>query len=787
MSTDAQALTIVEEALGIDDPQARAAHIIARCGDDAILRARVEQLLAHEATDFRLLPTESFIRPLSIIDTIPDRIGPYRVTGEIARGGMGAVVKAERDDGVFAQTVAIKLIRGDLASPRAQARFAEERRILARLSHPGIVRILDGGEAVGRPWLAMDFVDGVAVTEALDARAASREVRLDAVAAVGDALAYAHRNLVIHADIKPSNVLMCSDGGVHLLDFGIARLIVGLDADESGDPYPLTKGYAAPERGVGIAPTVASDVFSLGVLMLGMLGCETPGPDSVCVPGTRLPVGQLDGDLAAIVGKALSEQPEDRYPDVAALMSDIRRHRNFVPVRARDNAGLRYVAGRFVWRHRRGLALTALIGLALVATTVVSTVSYFRAEQARQEADGRFDDARGTARYLLFDLMPKLENTPRALPLRAEMADVAQRYLDRLSSARQASATVRLEAATGLWRLAQHQARAGGPNLNQPDRADANLRKAEAIALTLDGDAAKVLLARIRIDRLWLATMMQGDMVGAARLATTMEQSIASAKALDPTLEPQAQYVLADFKGWQGAFVEEYRIADAALARLASGETRYALIARARLTGNKAEALYYQEKPAAALVLYREGLAVVERAYRNAPDDNYLLLRRAVWRWNVGSTLMDLNRFQEALDILRSSLDDAEKGLAFDPADHEARRNRRISALAVAQALGFLGRTDEALLVMRNVLADDEHLLQASPQNPRIARDLAFDHTVIGEALDHAGRSADACQADRMTMALYDNLGRRGLLAKVDVVKNIAELNARLKRNCASR
>ncbi len=786
MSIDAQALGIVEAVLALDDPAARLAFIAAACGDDAALRERVEELLSRDGDEFRLMPTESFVRPLSIIDSIPDRIGPYRVTGEIARGGMGAVVKAERDDGVFAQTVAIKLIRGDLASPRAQARFAEERRILARLSHPGIVRILDGGEAEGRPWLAMDYIDGAPITEVLRARGAGRSARLDALEAVGEALAYAHRNLVVHADIKPSNVLMTADGTVHLLDFGIARLIVELDADESGDPYPLTKGYAAPERGVGVAPTIASDVFSLGVLMLAMLGCETSERAGQFVPKTRLPVGVLEGDLAAIAAKALREEPGERYPDVAAFLSDIRRHRGFVPVSARADAGWRYVAGRFIWRHRRGLMLTVLAVLALVVTTVVSTVSYLRAERARAEADARFDDARGTARYLLFDLMPKLDNTPRALPLRLQMADVAQRYLDRLSNARQASAAVRLEAATGLWRLAQHQARAGGPNLNQPDRADANLRKAESISLKLDGDAAKVLLARILIDRVWLATTMQADMAGAARLATSMEQSVARAKALDPNLEPQARSVLADFKGWQGAFADEYRIADAALTQLGSGETREALLARARLTGNKAEALYYQKKTAAALILYQEGLERIEQAYRNTPDENYLLLRRAAWRWNVGSTMMELHRFQDALGILRQSLDDAEKGFAFDPADREARRNRRISALAVAQALGFLGRTNEALAVIRKVLADDALLSQASPQNPRIARDLAFDHAVIGEALDQAGRRTEACRADRLTMALYDNLGRRGFLAKIDTLTNIAEVRLRLKRNCAS-
>ena len=481
MSTESRALVIVEEALGIGDRADRAALVDARCGDDADLRARVEQLLALDDRDFRLLPTESFIRPLSVIDTIPNRIGPYRVVGEIARGGMGAVVKAERDDGVFAQTVAIKLIRGDLASPRARARFEEERRILARLRHPGIVRILDGGEAEGRPWLAMDFVDGAPITDALDAISASRDVRLDALEATGDALAYAHRNLVIHADIKPSNVLLTDNGRVHLLDFGIARLIVDLDIGETGDPYPLTKGYAAPERGVGIAPTIASDVFSLGVLMLGVLGCRTPAPDSIHVPGTRLPVGQLTGDLAAIAAKALSERPEDRYLDVSDFMSDIRRHRSSIPVKARTDAGWRYLSGRFAWRHRRGLTMTALLVLALAATTAVTTISWYRAERARAEADARFVELRKLANFMLTELSDDLADAPGTVVARARLAEVSGHYLERLAAVRNAPADLRLDTARGYRRLASLQGLSGTASLGRPDQAVKSLDRAEAL------------------------------------------------------------------------------------------------------------------------------------------------------------------------------------------------------------------------------------------------------------------------------------------------------------------
>jgi len=148
MASEAEALRIVEAAMEVEDPTSRDIFVAAQCAGDPTLLARVVTLLARDDTDFRLTPTDSFSRPLSVVDTIPERVGPYRIIGEIARGGMGAVVKAERDDGVFQQTVAIKLIRGDLASARARTRFAEERRILARLRHPGIVRSCCNGAAL---------------------------------------------------------------------------------------------------------------------------------------------------------------------------------------------------------------------------------------------------------------------------------------------------------------------------------------------------------------------------------------------------------------------------------------------------------------------------------------------------------------------------------------------------------------------------------------------------------------------------------------------------------------
>lgn len=787
MSIDSRALEIVEDALGMDDPDAVAAFLGQACDDDIFLRAKVDRMLALDQTGFKLMRTDAHVPSTLTTDPLPDRIGPFRVLGTIGRGGMGAVVKAERDDGLFEQVVAIKLIRLDLADTPARERFAQERRILGRLVHPGIARILDGGDHEGRPYLVMDFVDGMPVTTALAARKAPIDDTLEAFEAVCDAVAYAHRNLIVHADIKPSNVTMTADGIVKLLDFGISRLIVDLDSSETADPYPLTKGYAAPERVGGGQPTITGDVYSLGVLLHEMLTGILPQQSTVMsltAENVRISPKQLRGDLDAIVAKALAQDEADRYPDVASLVGDIRYYRNNVPVAARQNAGLVYRPLKFIRRHRTGFALTAAAMTSLIVATAVSTTQYIRAERARTEADARFADARGTARYLLFDLLPKLENQPNALPLRAEMAGVAQHYLDRLSGARQASNAVKLEAATGLWRLAQHQAKAGRPNLGQTERADANLRKAETIAVSLSGDPARVLLARIRLDRVWMATAMQADAVGADRLSIITKRSIAAAQRLDPQLEPDYLFVMADLRNWQGRFAEARRFANSALARRGNDESRQGLLDRARLMNIRAEATYYDGHPDQAEHLYRQGLGLIERAYARWPNDNYILYRRAFSRWELGTTLLDLKRPDEALSLLRQGQHDAEQIYAFDRSDKEARRMVRVLTTAHAQTLGFLGRYGDALPILMSVMAIDRKALHVDPRNPRLARDFAYDLTTIGEVLSNAGHRAQACAQDRATMTFYDVLDSKHLLMKIDAANNIKLVNARIQINC---
>jgi len=348
------------------------------------------------------------------------------------------------------------------------------------------------------------------------------------------------------------------------------------------------------------------------------------------VAGSLLPAGWLAGDLEAIAAKALSVDPADRYPDVASLLSDVRRHRASLPVRARRDAPWGYVAGRFAWRHRRGLALAGAAFALLAATAAVTTLSWWRADSARAEAEARFADARGAANTMLHTTLPRLESMPGTLPLRAETAAAAQAYLDRLVASAESSEAVRIEAAGGLLLLAQHLAGAGRPNLGKPDRADADLGRADALLAPFPSAEARQLRARVLLERVRLAAYMQADIKAAEALAQEADALIAKLPA-DPMLARSRAAVLADLRGWQGRFAEEASLADAALALIPPGTRWDDSLDRNRLLASKAEALYYQDKPAEALPLYRAALEELRTLRRAYPAHPFLPGAQSVW------------------------------------------------------------------------------------------------------------------------------------------------------------
>lgn len=360
--------------------------LIAAC-EDAEVRAEVRSLLAADAgTSEALQAPVRLARSLEApVDRVGLNLGAWRLLEEAGRGGMGVVYRAERSDGLYAQQVAIKLLRG-FADGERRLRFERERRLLARLEHPGIARLLDGGvSADGQPWLAMEFVEG----EALDAWCARPETTplqiLQRWLQVVDAVSYAHGQLVLHRDLKPANVRVDAQGRARLLDFGIAAWMgEGEDAQTQGLRL-LTPGYASPEQARGDAVGVASDVYSLGVILRELL----PQPPRA-----------WRRDLVSIIERATREEPAARYASAAALGEDVRRLLAGEPVQARAG-GWRYRSGRFLRRHRWAVLASALAVCAALAFTLGLVRERDRALAAETRAEREARTAERTTDLLV--------------------------------------------------------------------------------------------------------------------------------------------------------------------------------------------------------------------------------------------------------------------------------------------------------------------------------------------------------------------------------------------------
>ena len=406
--------TILDGALDLPS-EARARYLDLACGGDAELRREVEDLLAAEASAGPFLETPAGERSAPLVAEMVQHlgeaeappagrlVGAYRLLAELGEGGMGTVHLAERADGQFEQRVAIKLLRHGLESREARRLFLQERQILARLEHPAIARLLDGGVTEqGVPYFVMELVEGRPVATYCEEEQLGIEARLRVFLEICDAAQYAHRNLVVHRDLKPSNVLVDPAGRVKLLDFGIAKLLA-----ESDDTTPATRTlvqamtpeYAAPEQVRGDVVTTATDVYALGVLLYELLTGARPYRVTGATRGEleRAILEQeplrpsarasgLRGDLDGIVMKALQKEPERRYPSADALANDIRRHLQGLPVSARGDT-VAYRARKFVRRHRVGVAVAALVVLSLMVGLVGTISQTHRAQREARKAE----------------------------------------------------------------------------------------------------------------------------------------------------------------------------------------------------------------------------------------------------------------------------------------------------------------------------------------------------------------------------------------------------------------
>lgn len=416
---------LLHEALALPHA-ARVDHLRAACAGDDLLYDEVQSLLVHVTGGALGEPDDPTTGESAV-----ESFGPYRVSRVLGHGGMGTVYLAEREGSGFTQLVALKLLRPDLLMPPhlvpvLERRFAQERQILARLEHPGIARLIDGGYTPGgQAYLAMEYVEGQPLLTYATSQQLGVRARLELFLQVCEAVQYAHRQLVIHRDLKPSNILVTTDGNPKLLDFGIATFVEAEEATAGDQPTGaktgawLTPAYASPEQVRRERITTLSDLYSLGVLLYELLAgvrpyeviglspaaveevvCRrVPERPSMRVVDRRL-ARLLRGDLDTIVLKAVAKEPERRYGSVQELADDLRRHLRREGVHARPDS-IGYRTSTFLRRNRSAVAASLTVLIALIGGLAATAWQATTAQRARQDAEAALAQSEEVTAFLI--------------------------------------------------------------------------------------------------------------------------------------------------------------------------------------------------------------------------------------------------------------------------------------------------------------------------------------------------------------------------------------------------
>lgn len=471
-------------------------------GDEILLREVLDLLAAHESTD-TLLDAPA-LQTLAEAAEVPEasmtggRIGPYVLEDEIGRGGMGVVYRARRIEGEFDQVVAVKILPLSYARGAVMNRFRAERQILARLDHPNIARLLDGGTTLeGLPYFVMEFVEGRRIDRYADEERLTVEQRLSLFLTVCSAVQSAHQSLVVHRDLKPSNILVTAEGTPKLLDFGIAKVLDPLSTAEAELTMtalrPMTPDYASPEQIRGEPVTTASDVYSLGVILYELLAGRRPyrlsgqsasqvertlerrvpgrpslagtsprdrdGPDTVELAFRRGTSPdrlrrRLSGDLDNIALKALSREPERRYGSAERLAEDIRMHLDGRPVSARAPT-FGYLFGKFARRHWPSVLSGVLMLVSMAAGFGAARWQAGQTATAEAVAERRADEIRTLASALVSDLDQDIARLSGSDPVREDALRRALATLERLAAESEQNEAYLAPMALGHQKLAE--------------------------------------------------------------------------------------------------------------------------------------------------------------------------------------------------------------------------------------------------------------------------------------------------------------------------------------------
>jgi tetratricopeptide (TPR) repeat protein len=674
-----QIRVIFDEVLAVP-PDQRIFLLEQTCNGDAALIAELYSLLEASQAEEKLTSSMSAADDAQD-DLAPKRrwIGPYELDRLLGRGGMGAVYLAHRADGQFRQQLAIKLIDLPLATELYRTQFRVERQILARLAHPFIARLLDGGVTEdGELYLAMEYIDGISIVRYCEQNRLSRQDRLLLFRSVCSSVQYAHQNLVIHRDLKPDNILVVPDGTPRLLDFGTAKLLSELPEDASSD-FTLrglrsyTPQFASPEQVLGRPVSTASDIYSLGVLLFQLLAgvppyvlkefnteemlrviCTDlpPKPSSLAILAER-----PDADLDAIVLKALRKEPAERYLTVDQFATDIDAWLDGRPVTARHGT-LRYRAAKYVGRNKFALTAAALV-LVVVIIGVAGVLRQSRlANQERIRAEANAQQMRELSNSFMSEINEAVRDLPGATPVRKLIVERVLEHLNQMPQGAEESRLNRLYLVNAYVRLAMVQGDPYEQNIGDAPGALVSLDKALVLARSLQSQYPKD----------------QSVLDALAETLTTRSRVLSGLG--------RAQAAVADVNAALPILDAEIESPTATPARIAEAAATYHLLGDALGEPGIASVGDYPD----ALRAYRTSDDLYQRALRVDPGFTAAKRELATSHLNVGQILM-LTDPAGAIEEFRKSLSLWNAMPVADRSDNDSRRTILYATIKSADAL----------------------------------------------------------------------------------------------------
>ncbi|MFK7912272.1 MAG: protein kinase [Pseudomonadales bacterium] len=820
-SREKNLLHLIESAL--DQPaEQQSAWLAQNCPAELLDKAQRLLNAAQDATEeltMTLYQGPLALPPRTLAGT---RIGAWQLTELLGEGGMGQVYLAERIDGTFAQTVAIKVIRAAARSSQAIVQFESERQILSDLTHPNIAQLLDGGETPdGAPFVAMEYIDGLPLDVYVERQQLTITERLQLFRKICAAVAHAHRSLVIHRDIKPSNILVTADGEPKLLDFGIAKTLDASRADGTETvSMLLTPSYASPEQVVGDVLTTATDIYSLGVVLFQCLTGQRPfntdrlsparyealitqeRPDA---PSTRLRAlhstraAAVAGDLDAIVLCALAKEPQRRYTSVDAFADDIERYLNGFPVTAQEDS-FGYRLRKFVSRRRWWVATGTTVALLLTTALLVTMAQYRVAVAERERADARFDQARELAKTVMFEVYDAMSLVQGTLPARQTLVDVGANYLDELAADPHAPADLMLDLGVQYARLSDLYGGIGISNLGDSVRSRELLLKARAAleALLLrQPENPEAVRQMIWVKRLLTNQMLHYDMDTSTALAEA-ESGLAlaaSQSALPGDVDWQLQSLrwnlrgdLIKVLGWTNDQARALAALDRYLLELDDQVLRDNLRnhagKRAYFQGLRGELHADAGRTALAIPDYQRTLAHYRERDREQPDNSQILTQIMRFEMELGKMFSRQEQWDAALAHVRTGEAVAVRLVAQDPLDAGARRNHASQLQALAQVLGSSGQSADGQRAIAQALSIYQELRAADPENLSLVRDNANAFKDAGDVWLNAQTGAAACAYYRQAQAAWAAIEAAGEMTDFDREQGLGGLTQTMAEHC---